>query len=87
MYKNTQIFDLPNTIQIMTSIYFGPAHRGAFCDMAQCLLRLELSHGTICAVPHAESKSPQAIQGTALFWLPNTEPPAEDHYFFLNESS
>ena len=31
-----EIFSLPNTIQIMTSIYFGPAHRGAFCDLAQC---------------------------------------------------
>ncbi len=27
-YKNTQIFDLPNTIQIVTSIYFGPVHGG-----------------------------------------------------------
>lgn len=36
MYKNMQIFDLFNTIQIMTSIYFGSVHRGAFRDMAQC---------------------------------------------------
>ncbi|CAA9478537.1 MAG: hypothetical protein AVDCRST_MAG96-882 [uncultured Segetibacter sp.] len=35
MYKNTKFFFLPNTIQIMISIYFGPAHHGAFCDMAQ----------------------------------------------------
>jgi len=47
------------------------------------VLRLELSHCTIGAVLLNKTSSGYCL----IFRLPSTEPPVEDHYFFLNESS
>lgn len=86
MYKNTKFFFFA---QYYTDydIYIFRSSTPWRVLRHGSVARLELSHGTIGAVPSSKNLLKLFRVLTASFWLPSTEPPAEDHYFFLNESS